>query len=392
MPGPGYYLIGDEEKKEVMDVLESGYVSRYGDLDDPNFKHKVYTLEKEFAAHCGTKHALATSSGTSALYIPLMSLDLDPGDEVLVPAFTFVATFSAVIFAGLVPVLVEVDESLNMDPTDIERKITARTKVIIPVHMMGNPADLDQIMPIVKKHNLTLIEDCCQAVGGDYKGKKLGTFGEFGAFSLNVYKTITSGDGGLIVINDDDLYEAAFGVHDQGHKPMRSGIEVGTRNILGQNYRINELTGAMALAQMRKLDYIVSTLREKKRYFKELISGLDGISFRKINDEAGECAVMLTVQFDTVERARQVADNLGIEPESESGWHVYYHMEHILNYFKEIGRPMKKGSMPQTDDILARSLSMSVGTVGGLGSFGINILSEKSEIEEKAAQFIKACK
>lgn len=392
MPGPGYYLIGDEEKKEVMDVLESGYVSRYGDLDDPNFKHKVYTLEKEFAAHCGTKHALATSSGTSALYIPLMSLDLDPGDEVLVPAFTFVATFSAVIFAGLVPVLVEVDESLNMDPTDIERKITARTKVIIPVHMMGNPADLDQIMPIVKKHNLTLIEDCCQAVGGDYKGKKLGTFGEFGAFSLNVYKTITSGDGGLIVTNDDDLYEAAFGVHDQGHKPMRSGIEVGTRNILGQNYRINELTGAMALAQMRKLDYIVSTLREKKRYFKELISGLDGISFRKINDEAGECAVMLTVQFDTVERARQVADNLGIEPESESGWHVYYHMEHILNYFKEIGRPMKKGSMPQTDDILARSLSMSVGTVGGLGSFGINILSEKSEIEEKAAQFIKACK
>lgn len=392
MPGPGYYLIGDEEKKELLDVLDSGYVSRYGDLDDPNFKHKVYTLEKEFAAHCGTKHALATSSGTSALYIPLMSLGLDPGDEVLVPAFTFVATFSAVIFAGLVPVLVEVDESLNMDPTDIERKITARTKVIIPVHMMGNSADLGQIMPIVKKHNLTLIEDCCQAVGGDYKGKKLGTFGEFGAYSLNVYKTITAGDGGLIVTNDDDLYEAAFGVHDQGHKPNRSGIEVGTRNILGQNYRINELTGAVALAQVRKLDYIVSTLREKKRYFKELISGIDGISFRKINDEAGECAVMLTVQFDSEERTRQVADNLGIEPESESGWHVYYHMEHILNYFKEIGRPIEKGSMPQTDDILARSISLSVGTVGGLGSFGINILSEKSEIEEKAAQFIEACK
>lgn len=391
MPGPGYYLIGEEEKEEILDVLESGYVSRYGDLDDPDFKHKVYSLEQEFAAHCGSKHALATSSGTSALYIPLMSLGLNPGDEVLVPAFTFVATYSAVIFAGLIPVLVEVDESLNMDPDDIEAKISDRTRAIIPVHMMGNPADMDRILPLAKKHNLFIIEDCCQAVGGSYKGKMLGTFGSFGAYSLNVYKTITAGDGGLICTSDEDLYETAFAIHDQGHKPNRSGIEVGTRNILGQNYRINELTGAMALAQFRKLDYIVTTLREKKAYFKQLISGVDGLSFRKINDEAGDCAVMLTVRFDTVERARQVADKLGIEPESESGWHVYYHMEHILNHFREIGRPLKKGSMPQTDDILARSLSMSVGTVGGLGSFGINILSSQSEIEEKAAQFIQAC-
>lgn len=391
MPGPGYYLIGEEEKKEILDVLESGYVSRYGDLDDPEFKHKVYTLEQEFAAHSGAKFALATSSGTSALYIPLMSLGLNPGDEVLVPAFTFVATYSAVIFAGLVPVLVEVDESLNMDPDDIEAKLSKRTKAVIPVHMMGNPADMDRIVSLAKKHNLYIIEDCCQAVGGSYKGKMLGTFGVFGAYSLNVYKTITAGDGGLITTSDEELYETAFAIHDQGHKPNRSGIEVGTRNILGQNYRINELTGAMALAQFRKLDYIVRTLREKKAYFKKLISVVEGMSFRKINDEAGECAVMLTVLFDTVERARQVADKLGIETESESGWHVYYHMEHILNHFSEIGRPLKKGGMPQTDDILARSLSISVGTVGGLGSFGINILSVKSEIEEKAAQFITAC-
>lgn len=391
MPGPGLYLFGEEEKKEILDVLESGYVSRYGDLNDPEFKHKVYSLEQEYASYCKTKHALATSSGTSAIYIPLMAFGLDPGDEVLVPAFTFVATYSAVIFAGLVPVLVEVDESLNMDPADIEKKITSRTKAIIPVHMMGNPCDMDRIMPIVSEHNLFLIEDCCQAVGGTYHGIKLGTFGPFGAFSLNVYKTITAGDGGLIVTNDDELYEMIFGIHDQGHKPNRSGIEIGTRNILGQNYRINELTGAVALAQLRKLDYIVKTLREKKKLFKDLISGVEGISFRKINDVEGECATMLTVQFPSTKRTLQVAQKLGIKPESESGWHVYYHMEHILNYFQEIGRKVHMGSMPQTDDILGRSLSLSVGTVGGDGSFGINILSEKNEIEKKAEEFIKAC-
>jgi len=392
MPGPGNYIIGDEEKREVLDVLESGYVSRYGDLNDPGFKHKVYTLEQEYARYCNTRFALATSSGTSAIYIPLMALGLDPGDEVLVPAFTFVATYSAVIFAGLVPVLVEVDESLNLDPADIEHKITSRTKAIIPVHMMGNPCDMDRIMPIIRKHKLLLIEDCCQAVGGTYKGKKLGTFGSFGAYSLNVYKTITAGDGGLIVTDDEEMYEVIFGIHDQGHKPNRSGIEIGTRNILGQNYRINELTGAVALAQLRKLDYIVETLREKKKLFKDLISGVDGISFRKIHDEEGECAVMLTVQFDSGERTLQVAENLGIRPESESGWHVYYNMEHILNHFREIGRNVQKGSMPRTDDILGRSLSLSVGTVGGEGSFGINILSGREEIEQKAEQFIKACK
>ena len=391
MPGPGLYLYGEEERKEILDVLESGYVSRYGDLNDPEFKHKVYTLEQEFAQYCDAKYALATSSGTSALYIPLMALGLDPGDEVLVPAFTFVATYSAVIFAGLVPVLVEVDESLNMDPLDIENKITTRTKAIIPVHMMGNPCDMDSIMPIVRKHNLFLIEDCCQAVGGSYQGKKLGTFGPFGAYSLNVYKTITAGDGGLIVTSDRELYEVMFGIHDQGHKPNRSGIEIGTRNVLGQNYRINELTGAVALAQLRKLDYIVKTLREKKKLFKDLISGVEGISFRKINDAEGECAVMLTVQFESSERTLQVAQKLGINPESESGWHVYYHMEHILNYFQEIGSKVQKGSMPQTDDLLGRSISLSVGTVGGEGSFGINILSEKSEIEKKAEDFLKAC-
>lgn len=391
MPGPGNYLVGEEEKKEILDVLESAYLFRYGDLSDPDFKHKVFTLEQEYARYCNVKHALATSSGTSALYIPLMALGLNPGDEVLVPAFTFVATYSAVIFAGAVPVLVEVDESLNMDPDDIENKITPKTKAIIPVHMMGNPADMDRIMPIVKKHRLVLIEDCCQAVGGTYKGQKLGTFGSVGAYSLNVYKTITAGDGGLITSGDDDLYERMFAIHDQGHMPNRSGIEAGNRNLLGLNFRMNELTGAVALAQVRKLDHIVGVLREKKAYFKKLLSGVDGIAFRTINDVEGECAVMLTVQFDSVERTRQVADRLGIEPESESGWHVYYHMEHILNYFQKMGRPIRKGSMPKTDKILARSLSLSVGTVGGLGSFGINILSEKEEIERTAEQFIRAC-
>ncbi len=393
MPGPGRYWIGDEERREIKDVLDSGYVFRYGDLNDPDFKHKVYTLEQEFAKFCGVKHALATNSGTSALVVSALAMGLKPGDEVIVPAYTFVASYTALIFVGLVPVLAEIDESLTLDAKDIERRITPRTKAIMPVHMLGNPSNMDAIMDIAKRRGLMVLEDACQAAGGSYHGRKLGTIGRMGCFSLNVFKTITCGDGGMVVTDDDELYEKAFGYHDQGHKPNRTGVEVGRRDILGLDFRMTELNGAVALAQLRKIDRIVSTLRAKKKKFKSLLADAGGFKFRTLYDADGDCATLCSVVFDKAAKATAVAKALGSKTVDLSGWHVYANMEHIDRWLAEKGQPHGKGAFPKTDDILSRTINLSVGVVdGGLGSaFGINIKSTDAEIEEAAKKFRQAC-
>jgi dTDP-4-amino-4,6-dideoxygalactose transaminase len=394
MPGPGAYWFGEEEMEAVIEVMKSGYLFRYGSESDPKFLHKVSTLEKEFARYCGANFALATSSGTSSLVVSAIALGLKPGDEIIVPAYTFVASYSSVIFAGLVPVLTEIDNSLTLDPDDIERKITPRTKAIMPVHMLGNQCNMDKIMAIAKKNNLLVLEDACQAAGASYKGEKVGTIGNIGAFSLNIFKTINSGDGGLVITNDKSLYETAFGVHDQGHKPMRFGVEVGTRNVLGLNFRMNEITAAVALAQLKKIDRIVEVLRQKRSRFKSLISGTSGYKFRTLNDPEGDCSTVCTVIFDTKEQAASVSKALGSKTVDQSGWHVYANMEHVLNHLKSIGQPHTKGSYPKTDDILSRAMNISIGVVdGGLGcGWGININSSEAEIETAATQFVNACK
>ena len=190
------------------------------------------------------------------------------------------------------------------------------------------------------------------------------------------------------------LYEIAFGVHDQGHKPSRLGVEVGARSVLGLNFRINELTAAVALAQLGKIDKIVTTLREKRSKFKSLISETNGFKFRTLNDPDGDCATLCTVIFDTREKAAKVSKLLGSKTVDQSGWHVYANMEHVLEHLKNIGQPHTKGSYPRTDDILSRSMNISIGVVdGGLGAgWGININSTDNEIEAAASQFIKACK
>jgi 8-amino-3,8-dideoxy-alpha-D-manno-octulosonate transaminase len=214
-----------------------------------------------------------------------------------------------------------------------------------------------------------------------------------GAFSLNIFKTINSGDGGLIITGNEELYERAFGAHDQGHKPHRFGVEVGKRSMLGLNFRINEITAAVALAQLKKLDKIVATLREKKEKLKNFISLANGFTFRILNDPEGECATICTVIFDSKEQADKVSRALGSITVDKSGWHVYANMEHVLRRLKEAGQPHTRGSYPKTDDILSRSLNISVGVVdGGLGAgWGININSTDTEIAAAAKQFIEAC-
>ena len=396
MPGPGAFLVGDEERRHVAEVMETGYLSRYGSEDDPRFRRKVVTLERLFAERSGVPYALAVSGGTGAIMASLVALGVGPGVEVLVPGYTFVASISAVLAVGGVPVLTEIDESLTMDPEDLEGKITANTRVIMPVHMLGNPSAMDAIMAVARKRKLLVLEDCCQAVGARYHGTPIGAIGDIGAFSLNINKTITSGDGGMVISKDKDLYERAFGYHDQGHKPLRMGLEIGTRSILGINLRMNELTGAFALGQLEKLDRILGMLKDKKGKLKKLVADakVPGMSFRTLHDP-DECGTLLVVSFDDARRAARVAKDLGSKTVSESGWHVYNHMEQILSVVDEAGRKRYRAHMlPRTDDILSRSIALSVGVVDpGLGAgFGINVLSGDEQIASAAERFIRAAR
>ena len=391
--GPGSYVLGAEEKKELMDVIENGALFRYGTLGVDGFQGKVATFEKEMAEQLGHKHVVATSSGTGSLMCCLAALGIGMGDEVIVPGYTFIASISTIVLMNAIPVLAEIDDSLTIDPDKIEALITPRTKAIVPVHMLGNPCKMDKIMAIAKKHNLYVIEDCCQAVGASYQGKCCGTMGDMGAYSLNVFKTITTGDGGFVGCSDETLYERAFGFHDQGHKPSRMGVEVGNRSIVGMNMRMNELSGAVAVAQGRKLPMVLKTLREKKAMLKAQLQDLPGVGFRTINDE-GECGTLLTLLFDTREKAAAFCEKAGTSVIARSGWHVYNNMEQILDKktwtdahpFHQDARTYEKHMLPVTDDILERAVNISVGVVDkGLGAgTGININSTEEEIAQVA--------
>lgn len=404
MAGPGRNLIGEEERREVLDVLESGHLFRFGLKTDPEYKQKVVMFEDEFKKFMGVRYCLAVTSGTAALLTSLAALGIGPSDEVIVPGYTFVSSISAIIYSRAIPILAEIDDSLTLDPSDLERRITKNTKAIMPVHMLGNACEMDAIMEVAKKHGLYVVEDCCQAVGGTYRGRKLGSIGDIGAYSLNHMKVISTGDGGVVVTDDTETYEKAFGFHDQGHKPSRFGEEIGRRSIIGMNFRMNELTGAVALAQVRKLGKILSILREKKKKLKEQLLATPGLGFRRINDEEGDCSTLLTLLFDTKERADQFAQELGTVTLYNSGWHVYNNMEHIIEKkmptrfgcpfaCKEYGKDVqyKQNMLPTTDDILQRSVNISVGVVDrGLGaSFGVNIMSGEDDIGEVASK-IKA--
>jgi dTDP-4-amino-4,6-dideoxygalactose transaminase len=396
-------LIGEEEKKEVLEVLEAGYLFRYGSPDEPAFKAKVYNLEQEVARMFNVKYAVALNSGTTALLVALSGLGVGPGDEVIVPGYTFIASISSIIYARAVPVLAEVDRTLNLDPEDVRRKITERTKAILVVHMLGNPARLDELKSIATEHNLLLIEDCAQAFGARYKGRAVGSIGHAGTYSFNVFKTITAGDGGMVVTNDEPAYRRFFGFHDQGHSPLRTGVEVGRRPFVGLDFRMTELSAAVLLAQLRKLGTIVAHLHANKRRFKEAIADLPGLEFREITDPEGECATLLTVFLPSEEVARKVAQDLGTRVVADSGWHVYSNMEQILEkrtitpdgcpfncpHYKGGEVKYWKGMLPQTDGLLARAINISIGVSDpGLGSaFGVTIRDGLETVDKRAAEF-----
>jgi dTDP-4-amino-4,6-dideoxygalactose transaminase len=396
MPGPGYYWIGEEEKQQVLEVIESKHLNRYGNLDDPHFKAKVVTLEQMVSDRFGVGYSLAVSSGTGALMVALNALGIGPGDEVICPGYTFIASISSVISTGAVPVLAEVDDTFNLDPADVESRITPRTRAIMVVHMLGNPAQLDELKALADRHKLVIIEDSAQAFGATYKGKPVGTIGTVGTYSFNIFKTINAGDGGMIVMDDEQLFETAFAYHDQGHKPLRTGLEIGKRSVIGLNFRMNELTAAVLIAQLGKLDRLLADLRRVKGALKDRLREIPGLQFRRIVDPEGECSTLLVMILPDHKTTEAVARELGTKPLSESGWHVYHNMEHVLSKRQLTAGPpfrskefpttveYRKGMLPQTDDLLRRSINLSVGVVDpGLGAgFGLHPLATEEEIEQ----------
>jgi 8-amino-3,8-dideoxy-alpha-D-manno-octulosonate transaminase len=303
--GPQFY--DEKERAELMDVLETRRPFRwYGTGSQPPMK--VLTFEKEFAKWMGTRYALAVTSGTAALQAAVNALEIGPGDEVILPAWTWHSCYCAIVLAGALPVFAEIDESFNIDPGDIESRITPHTKAIMAVHLQGNPADLDRIIPIARKHNLRLIEDCAQSVGGSYKGKPLGSRGDVSIYSLQLNKTITAGEGGAMVTNDPVLFERAARFHDVGGiRPPHQAI-LGAPKLtpfVGCNFRMNEFSGGVLLAQLRKLDRIAGSLRANARRVYDGVKDLPGIKFRKLPDPAGELGVGVFIEFPAKDKRDQ---------------------------------------------------------------------------------------
>lgn len=295
--GTQYY--DSSEKGQLMDVLASGSPFRwYGPGPQP--PQKALTFEKEFAAQMQTRYALAVTSGTTALQTALAALEVGPGDEVILPAWTWHSCFNTIVLAGALPVFAEIDESFNIDPDDIESKITPQTKAIIAVHLQGNPCDLDRILPIARKHGLRVLEDCAQSVGASYQGKPVGSIGDVGIYSLQLNKTITAGEGGAVVTSDPVLFERASRFHDLGslRAPHRAFAGEERMNpFIGTNFRMSEFTGGVLLAQVRKLDRIVADVRANARRVYQGIEDLSGIRFRKRPDPDGELGTGVYLEF-----------------------------------------------------------------------------------------------
>ncbi len=392
---PGFEFFGEEERKEVNEVLETGILMRYG-FDAQRKGHwKAKELETALCDRLGVSYAQLTSSGTSALSTAMAALGIGAGDEVIMPCFTFVASFEAVLMAGAIPVLVDIDESLTLDPAAVKAAITDRTKAVMPVHMCGAMADLDVLSEICKNNNLLLLEDACQSFGGTYKGKALGTIGDVGTFSFDFVKTITCGEGGAVVTNDKDIYGRCDAFSDHGHDHL--GVDRGAdlHPFIGYNYRISELHAAVGLAQLRKLDHFLQIQRKVKRIFKEALSELGGITFRSLPHEEGDSATFLAFYLPAEENARNAVALLKKEGISafyyyDNNWHYIRNWEHFRNAITlgklsvEQASAMKvyeTKAFPASDAIINRCICIP-----------ISLSWSEEEVEQKKNKIVTAVK
>lgn len=319
------YRIGDEEVEEVRRVIASRQLFRVG---DPSTGHQqeVDTFEAEWAKMVGVKHALCLSGGgTAALICAMAGLGIGPGDEVIVPAYTWMSTATSVLSVGAIPVLADVDETLALDPEDVVRKITSHTRAVIPVHMVGRPANMQSITDLARAHDLKVIEDCCQMDGGSFHGRRVGAWGDAGAFSFNDYKIMSCGEGGALVTDDDRIYERALIYHDSGanFRPYQQSLQEPV--FIGAQMRASELMAAVLRGQLRRLDGILADLRRIRKRFEETLTRTTSLEIAPNNDIDGDCGVVAAFQFRTEDAAREFAGAPGVGGSLpiDSGKHVY---------------------------------------------------------------------
>lgn len=374
---PGFELFGAEERKEVNDVLQTGVLMRYGFDAQRQGIWKAKELETEIGAKLNCRHVQLVSSGTAALTAAYAALGIGAGDEVIMPVFTFVASFECILSVGAVPVLVDVDETLTLDPEAVRRAITPRTKCIMPVHMCGAMADLDPLLQICKDHKLILLEDACQSFGGRYKGKWLGTIGHAGTFSFDFVKVVTCAEGGAIVTDNEDLHRKLDGYSDHGHD--HKGVDRGAdlHPFIGYNFRISELHAAVGLAQVRKLDRFLEIQHKNHQQLKSILATVPGISFRRIPDPKGDICSFLSWFLPTEEVTRAVVAEMkeqnilgGNFYWYDNNWHYIRHWDHLktgaslyrLNDAQQKGlEAVATASFAASDRIMSRCISTAIG-------------------------------
>jgi 8-amino-3,8-dideoxy-alpha-D-manno-octulosonate transaminase len=384
----GTRLIGDEERAEVIAAVEGRSLARFSGMTPPA---RVAAFERELCRTLGIRYALGVTSGTAALEVATAALGLGPGDEVIMPALNFISSPEAVLRFGAVPVFAEADESFGLDPGDVEGRITARTRAIMPVHIHGAACRIDAIVDVAHRHGLRVLENGAWSLGCRFRGRAVGSFGDAGIHSLHSVKVITAGEGGVLVTNDPVVYERAVRYHDHGNFrvpgiPQSMGeaadapeIEPSAEPFMGAAFRMTELSGAVALAQVRKLPEV---LRRTQRAQRAILRGLREIAgdggnspfrLRDVPDAAGDCGIAVGVIFPAAEQAKAYQAALRAEG---IGIGLVYGARPVYDNpaLRELrppwtnGAPLLRGPVPsyagslcpRTEDLLARALMLSV--------------------------------
>lgn len=369
---PGFEAFGDLERNQVQEVLDTGVLMRYG-FDGLRKGHwKAKELETAVAKRMQTTYCHAVSSGTSALTVALASAGIGVGDEVIMPTFTFVASFESILALGAVPVLVDVDDTLTLKPDAVAKAITSKTRAVMPVHMCGSMADLDALNSICKANNLLLIEDACQAIGGSYHGKPLGSLGDVGCFSFDFVKTITCGEGGALITNNEKIYENAHKYSDHGHDHIGNDRGAEKHPFLGYNFRISELNAAVGCAQIQRLDKFIAIQKKHHTILREALSTLESVEFRRVPDGGVENYSFLNFFLPSEEQARKAQKALvdsGVDAcfyWFDNNWHYVKKWSHLKNgtALHKLPSEVEKGLLrikdqkfPESDYFMSRNIS-----------------------------------
>jgi 8-amino-3,8-dideoxy-alpha-D-manno-octulosonate transaminase len=391
---PGTELYGAEERKEINDVLETGIFFRYNHENLRNNIWKATEFEDEVKKITKAKYAHAVSSGSTAVAAALASSGIGAGDEVIVPPFTYVATIEAVLLVGALPVFAEIDETLCLSTEGIKKALTPKTKGIALVHMCGGMANMDEIMPIVKQHNLILVEDAGQAFGASYKGIAVGLFGKTGCYSFDFFKIATAGEGGVMVTNDEATYKLADSYCDHGHDHIGTNRGMEQHPIIGFNYRISELHAAIGKAQTARVPEIIRRNNKNKKLLTDLLSKTEGISFADLADPSGDSATFLNMFLPDTTTAKAVVDEFN--KAGVGGFNYWFiNMYHFINQWDHV-KQLKTASKlaveivgaPQDYNNLELPKSQEV--IGRLISFGIRCTWTEDEVRSLATN-IAAC-